>query len=94
MGEISVHRNPNDCGKNSMMDITITDINGKTKTDTVANGKTAVIPVEDGDYTVFVEHGVKSNIVPVTVKSNTVALTATIIPDQTKKIAIEKIVLQ
>jgi hypothetical protein len=92
-GRIEIHRKANDCGKNGLTSITITDVNGKTIQGTVANNAAQVFEVEDGDYCVFVDHGVKSPIQCVTVCSNTVILDACVIP-KPGKINIDKVDLQ
>jgi hypothetical protein len=92
-GTIEVERIANDCGKNSEMSITVTDITGNTIQKSVGNGSTISIPVEDGEYTVVVKLGVKSNVVKVTVASNTIKLQATVIPQSNATIGIARIEL-
>jgi small ligand-binding sensory domain FIST len=92
-GKIAIHRNANDCGKDSLMSITITGTTGETIKGEVANGCTEVFDVEGSEYNVFVELGVRSPTQTITVRSTTITLHASVIP-KAGKIGIDRIDLQ
>jgi hypothetical protein len=94
MGTISIYRPQNNCGMGSLMEITINGISQPwtgTGTGTVADGATKGFNVPNGIYKVFVKLGVRSNTQEVSISSNSIALTATVIPDASGKIGISRV---
>ena len=80
MGSITVNRGQNQCGKDSLMDIIITDSNGQITKGTVTDGGSTTVQVPDGNYKVYVEQAVQSNIVDVNINNNAANFNATITP--------------
>jgi len=75
------------------MNIFIIDATGKTITENNADGSTKEFDLPNGLYNVYVEFGIRSNIVGIVVNGNTVDLTVKIIPKLHYAVII-KVVLQ
>ena len=85
-GQIIICRPHNNCGMDSLMKITINDgINQPWKEEVADDGSKAV-DVPNGIYKVYVDFGVRSNILGVTVNSNSVNLTATVVAKANKAV--------
>jgi hypothetical protein len=89
MGNITIHRPHNECGRNSQMSIFINGIDQSFEGE-VADNKSTPFDVPGGEYRVFVKFGLPSNYIDVKVNTNSFNLTAIVIPKK-GKIEIERV---